>query len=451
VRVAVVGGGWAGLAAAIALQEHRHDVTLLERRGVLGGRATSYRDAPTGEDVDNGTHLMIGAYRDTLDLVRRAGASDLLLEQENLRIDWVDEKGTTALDCPPLVAPLHLLAGLLSLRVPWSVRLQAVRFGVAVRFGRPPVGATLAEYFARTGQGEAARRLLWDPLALAILNEAPERAAAVLFHRVYREAFLADHRASRLVFLRRGWGVLADRLAAYFEGRGGRLRRRGLASGVVVEDGRATGVRCVQRPATREEIRAGRPSTTQTIPAEAVVLAVPWHAVGALVPESLRDVGPFSAASRLRPSPIVSIEVWLDRVVVDRVMVGLRDSEVEWVFDKGRLYGREGPPQHLAFIVSAAVRSAPRPNEDLVGAAEEALRRFFPGMAGATVVRSLVMREPAATFASDPGAEALRPGPTTPVAGLYLAGDWTATGLPATIEGAVRSGRSAAGAVEAGT
>ena len=135
-RVVVVGGGFAGLAAGIALVERRHQVTLLERRGVLGGRASSYRDASSGEDVDNGTHLMIGAYADTLDLVRRAGAADLLLEQENLRIDYVDDRGLTALDCPPLLAPLHLLAGLLSLRLPWRVRFEAVRLGLAVRFGR---------------------------------------------------------------------------------------------------------------------------------------------------------------------------------------------------------------------------------------------------------------------------------------------------------------------------
>ncbi len=448
-KVVVVGGGWAGLAAAIALQEKRHEVTLLERRGVLGGRATSYPDAATGEDVDNGTHLMIGAYAATLDLVRRAGAQDLLLEQENLRIDWADEHGLSALDCPPLAAPLHLIAGLLSLRLPWSVRFQALRFGLAVRFGRPPLGLTLAEYFARTGQSEAARRLLWDPLALAILNESPDRAAAVLFHRVYREAFLADHRASRLVFLRRGWGELAERIARYFEGRGGRLRRRALAEAVEVAEGRVSGVRLVQRAETREEIRAGRAAAEERLPAEAVVLAVPWHAVGGLVPEGLRGEEPFVRAARLRPSPIVSIELWLDKVVLDRPMVGLRDAEAEWVFDKGRLYGREGSPQHLAFIVSAAVRSAGRPNAALVAAAEAALRRFFPAMAGVAVTRSLVMREPAATFASDPEAETLRPGPRTPVGGLFLAGDWTDTGLPATIEGAVRSGCRAAEEVAA--
>jgi len=445
-----VGGGFAGLAAAIALQERRHEVTLLERRGVLGGRATSYRDALSGEDVDNGTHLMIGAYADTLDLVRRAGAEDLLLAQEDLRIDYVDERGLTALDCPPLRAPLHLLGGLVALRLPWRVRFQALRLALAVRFGKPPTGITLAEYFRRTGQGEAARRLLWDPLALAILNQAPERAAAVLFHRVYREAFLTDHRASRLVFLRRGWGELAARLGAYLEGRGGLLRRRALVESIEIEGGRAAGVRYAQRAATREEIRRGRRPEARTLEADAVVAAVPWHVLPGLLPADRRGEEPFASAAGLGRSPIVSIEAWLDRVVVPRVMVGLRGGDVEWVFDKGRLYGREGPPQHLAFIVSAAARAAPRPNAELVAGAEAALRRYFPAMGEARVLRSLVMREPEATFASDPEAEARRPGPTTPVRGLVLAGDWTATGLPATIEGAVRSGREAARVLEGG-
>ncbi len=178
VKIVVIGGGFAGLAAAIALQERRHEVLLLERRGVLGGRATSFPDALSGEQVDNGTHLMVGAYAETLDLVRRAGAADCLLEQENLRLDYLDERGPTSLDCPPLPAPLHLLFGLLSLRVPWSVRWQALRLGLAVRFGRPPADQTLAEYLRRCGQGPQARLLLWDGLATAILNETPERAAA---------------------------------------------------------------------------------------------------------------------------------------------------------------------------------------------------------------------------------------------------------------------------------
>jgi len=448
-RVVVVGDGFAGITAAIALQERRHDVLLLERRGLLGGRATSMRDALSGEDVDNGTHIMIAGYQGTLDLIRRAGAEDLLQVQDNLRIDYVDDGGYSTLACPPLVAPLHLLAGLLGLRVPWSVRWQALRLGLAVRFGAPPQGITLAEYFRRTGQGEQARRLLWDPLAIAILNETPEKAAAILFWNVYRAAFLTSHAASRLVFLKRGWGVLHERLARYLEARGGVIRRRALVEAIEIADGRVNGVRYSQRAESRAGIRAGKPAEGKTAPADAVISAVPWSVLPDLLPPERRAQPPFAGAARLAGSPIVSVEMWLDRVVVDRPMVGLRDSEMEWAFDKGRIFGRAGAPQHLAFIVSAAWRSAPRPNAELVAAAEGALRRYFPAMKDATVTRSLVLREAEATFASDPEAEALRPTTRTPIQGLYLAGDWTATGLPATIEGAVRSGLAAAGAIEA--
>jgi squalene-associated FAD-dependent desaturase len=444
-KVVVVGAGFAGLAAAIALQERRHQVELLERRGILGGRATSYVDAASGEDVDNGTHLMLGAYRETLDLLRRAGARDLLLEQDRLRLDYVDDRGFTALDCPPLRAPLHLLWAVLAVRMPWRARLQAFRLGLAVRFGRRPTGLTLAEYFARTGQGADARRLLWDPLATAVLNETPERGDAMLFHRVFREAFLESHAASRLVFLRRGWSAVHERLAAYFEARGGMLRRRALAEAVELQDGHARRVRYVQRAPSREERRAGTPSVASIAEGDAIVLACPWTEVARLLPEPER--APFADLERLGSSPIVSVDMWLDRVVVDRALVGLRDSEMEWVFDKGRLFGRAGAPQHLSFIVSAARRDLSRPNAELVGSAEATLRRYFTAMAGASVTRSLVLRDPAATFASTPETEGFRPGPVTPVAGLFLAGDWTNTGLPATIEGAVRSGNLAASAI----
>ena len=443
-KVVVVGAGFAGMAAAIDLQERRHEVLLLERRGVLGGRATSFPDAATGEDVDNGTHLMIAGYETTLDLVRRAGATDLLLVQDHLKIDYRDDRGWTSLDCPPLPAPWHLLAGLIPLRVPWRSRWDAVRLGLSARAGEVPRDITLAEWFRRTGQTATTRRLLWDPLATAILNETPERAAAVLFREVFREAFLRRRDAARLVFLRAGYGRLHERLAAYFLGRGGLVRRRALVESIEIDGDRVRAVHYTQRAETRDEIKRGVPARSERVEADAVVAAVPWSALPSLVPESLRAERPFADAARLRGSPIVSIELWLDRVVVDLPMAGLRGTEVEWVFDKGRLYGREGAPQHLAFIVSAAERAVPRPNAELAAAAEAALRRYFPAMAEARVLRSLVMREPDATFSCDPEAEALRPGPATPVRGLVLAGDWTATGLPATIEGAVRSGRTAA-------
>lgn len=447
-KVVVVGGGFAGFSAAIRLQEQRHEVVLLERRGVLGGRATSYRDAQSGEDVDNGTHLMIAAYGATLELVRRASAEDLLLVQDDLRIDYVDDRGPTRLACPRLPAPWHLLLGLLGLRLPWRVRFQALRLGLQVRFSRARPDETLAQYFERSGQGQDARRLLWDPLATAILNETPERAAATLFENVYRQAFLASNRAARLIFLRRGYSELLERLARYFEHRGGTLHRRARVDSIEVEEGRARGVSYTQSAEARPAIQAGQPAERLRLQADAVVAAVPWGALPGLLPEEWRARSPFEGLAGLGASPIVSIEMWLDRPVIGEPMIGLRDSEVEWVFDKGRLYGRQGAPQHLAFIVSAAQRSAPRPNAELVALAEGALLRYFPAMREAKVLRSLVMREAQATFVCSPAAEKLRPGARTPIAGLLLAGDWTDTGLPATIEGAVRSGLVAAGALE---
>jgi len=423
---------------------------LLERRGVLGGRSCSSRDAVTGDAVDNGMHVMIGAYHTTLDLLRRAGASDLLEVQDNLRLDYVDERGFSSLSCPPVVAPWHLALGLAGLRLPWRTRWDALRFGLSARFRKRPAGRTLADHLKRLRQSPATRRLLWDPLATAILNAAPETADAGLFVDVFRIAFLRKAQDSALVFLRAGFDDLLERLGAYFEGRGGVIERGTRALGLCVDGGRVSGVSVVARPKTREQIVGGVRSHQETLAADAVVLAVPWTAVGALVPEPWRSGAPFPDLERLGRSPIVSVDLWLDREVLDRPMVGLRDEEMEWVFDKGRLHGRSGPPQHLSFIASAAERGLERTNAEVVASATRALGRYFPAMQGATVVRALVRREPEATFMCAPGTERLRPGPETPLPGLYLAGDWTATGLPATIEGAVRSGLAAAAAVERG-
>jgi squalene-associated FAD-dependent desaturase len=443
-RVVVIGGGMAGLAAAIRLQEQRHDVVLLERRGVLGGRASSARDAVTGDAVDNGTHLMLRAYHGTLDLIRRAGAEDLLFQQETLRIDYMDVRGPTALACPPLIAPLHLALGLLRLRLPWPARWQALRLGYALGWGKCPRGLTLAEYFARHGQGPFVRRLLWDPLATAILNVAPEVGDVGLFVECARRAFFQSAKDSALVFLRCGFAELAECLARYLTGRGGVVVRRAVADAIDVRDGRAIAVRCRQRPQDREQIESGVRTHNETIEADAVVCAVPWNRVATLLPEPWQTAPLFANLAQLGASPIVSIDLWLDRVVVEQPMVGLRDSEMEWVFDKGALHGRKGPPQYLSFVLSAAERGAARPNAELVALAEEPLRRYFPKMREAQVVRSLVRREAEATFSCTPHNEALRPGAVTPIAGLYLAGDWTDTGLPATIEGAVESGITAA-------
>lgn len=447
-HVVVVGGGLAGLSAASALVERRFDVTLVERRGILGGRTSSSRDAVTGDVVDCGTHVMIGAYVETLALLRRVGCEELVSLQDDLVLEWAEEGGRARLRCPPLVAPLHLLAGLVTTRLPLRVKVEAARFGLHALRGGPAPGETLAAWFGRTGQGGDVRRLLWDPLVLAILNETPERVAASLFHRVFREAFLTDHRASRLAFLTVGWSDLAERIERYVLARGGRVSRRCQAEGVALEPAGGWAVQVRRAAEGRHAVEQGAAPVQETLSADAVVLAVPWHAVGRLVPEALRGLEPFGELGRLGGSPIVSVELWLDRPVLDRPMLGFRSGDLDWVFDKGRIMGRIGAPQYLSLVASAAARLDSTSNASLVASAVASLRRYCPAMHDATVVRTLVLRNPQATFSATPEAEKVRPGARTGTPGLYLAGDWTATGLPATIEGAVRSGLAAARAVE---
>ncbi|MBN2371998.1 MAG: FAD-dependent oxidoreductase [Vicinamibacteria bacterium] len=446
-RVVVIGAGFAGMAAAIRLQEQGHAVTLIERLGALGGRATSYRDVVTGDEVDNGTHLLVGACSEALALLRRTGAKDLLWSQDRLSLDFVDHRGFTTLDCPRLMAPLHLVFGILGLRMPWSARLSALRLGWAIRARPPRERLTLASYLARSGQSSTTRRLLWDPLATAILNEDPERADARLFGRVFTETFLRRARASALVFARRGWGTIANRLGMHFEAHGGVLIREFHVTSVDVKDDHVVGVH--GRTRERNEAENGRlMARSVAIPADAVIAAVPWRALPSFLPQESARRPPFENLRLLSSSPIVSLDLWLDRRVVPRPMIGFRNSELQWVFDKGLLHGRSGPPQHLSFVVSAAYRDLARKNAEIVRLAEETLRRYFPEMVGARVVRSLVMRDPHATFSCSPEAEAFRPGPVTPIRGLLLAGDWTNTELPATIESAVRSGIRAADRIE---
>ena len=345
---------------------------------------------------------MIAGYVSTLALLRQAGASELVDVQDSLRLDYVDDRGVSTLACPPVLAPLHLGLGLLTQRLPWRVRWDALRFGLSVRFGPMPEGLTLAELFVRTGQSAQTRRLLWDPLATAILNETPERADAGLFVTTFRAAFLQQAAHSALVFARVGLGEIAGRLGEYFVSRGGLIRTGTRVGGVEVEAGRVRGVEVAVRPETRAELESGVRSHRERHQADAVVLAVPWTAVEGLVPEPWRAGPPFAGLAGLGASPIVSVDVWVDRPVLELPMVGLRDEELEWVFDKGRLLGRAGVPQHLSFVASAACRAQPRANAELVASALGALRRYFPAAREAQVVRSLVRREPEATFVCGP-------------------------------------------------
>ncbi len=437
--VVVIGAGFAGLSAAACLAERGQRVIVLDARPQLGGRATAFADRDTGELVDNGQHVLFGCYRTTFDFLRRIGAVDNVRVQPSMEIAYLDGAGRrSVLKCPALPSPLHLLAAVLDWDpIPWRDRLAALRLAAPLRQARrellrsgtvtaEPRG-TVSEWLIAHGQRETLRTWLWDPLAVAALNQSPDAASASPFLRVLAEMFGSDPVASALVLPTRPLHEMyAEPAARFIRARGGEVRVNALAR-VIVEHGRVRAV----------DVRGDRIETRR------VVAAVPWFALRTLftpAPPPLLGAT-IASASSMDSMPIVTVNLWYDRRVMDEPFVGLPGREMQWVFDKRLAFG--GSASHLSLVSSGATRLTAMGRDELTALAAREVAEALPGARGATLLRATVVREKQATFSLAPGQPA-RPATRTPIAGLCLAGDWIDTGLPGTIESAVVSGHRAA-------
>jgi squalene-associated FAD-dependent desaturase len=426
-RVAIVGGGLAGITAALDCADAGARVTLLEVRPRLGGAAYSFdRD---GLRLDNGQHVFLRCCTDYIALLRRLGARDLTTLQPRLDIPVLAPGGRTGrLRRSGLPAPLHL-AGALATYAHLSPadRARAVRGALALRRLDPDDPKldeqSFGAWLARHGQRPAGIEALWELIARPTLNLTCDEASLAQAAQVFRTGLLLAADAGDVGWARVPLGEIHDDPA----------RRALAAAGVEVRLGwRAQGI-------VRGERGWAVAGADERVEADAVVAALPHDRVEAVLPQGALA----QSLEALGSSPIVNLHVAYDRRVTDRPFAAAVRSPVQFVFDRTQSSGLDHG-QLLAISLSAADEDMERRPQELRERYLPALAELFPAARDAHVERFVVTREHAATFRAAPGAAALRPAARTLLPGLALAGAYTATGWPATMEGAVRSGHAAA-------
>jgi len=438
-KVVVVGGGLAGITAAIALAESGADVTLLEARPRLGGATCSFsRDGLT---VDTGQHVFLGCCSAYRGLLARLGMTEHTTLQDRFDVTVLAPGGKKArLRRTALPGPLHMLPALG--RYPFlsfAERASVARPALAMRFVDPadPAADTqrFGDWLAQRGQGERTRRALWDLFSVSALNIAGDDASLALAAVVVKTGLLGKNDAADIGVPALPLGELhGDAGATLLAKLGARVM---MGTKVAAIEPRDDGYRI--------GLAQGDPLT-----ADAVVLAVPHEKAAPLMPAGALPEQTVAGWAGLGASPIVNVHVIYDRPVMDLPFVAAIDSPVQWVFDRTRISGisasNHGQPgqQYLAISLSAADRYADTPAAKLREQFLPALAELFPAARDARVAEFFVTRERRATFRQAPGTGVLRPKAATARPGLVLAGAWTDTGWPDTMEGAVRSGLAAA-------
>ena len=428
----VLGGGLAGMAAAFALLDNGEPVVLLERRPFLGGRAFSFQDPESGAVIDNGQHVLVGACDRLRAFLDRIGSAAAFRRQRHLRLPILDGEGRRAdLAAVPLPPPLHLAVGLLRYRHldPASrVALIATAWRLAAAEVSRVDDLTLGDWLAARDTPPATIERFWEPIVRPALNVPVAGASLPLSAFLMRRALWAGAGAGALWLPATGLSAaIGNPALSRLRDSGADVRLETRVAGLELGSGRIAGVR----------LRDG-----SGVPARRVVCALPPGTTDGL----LADVGVMSDHAALGRSAIVNVYLWYDRPVLEVPFAGTFGSPLQWVFDRSRLLGEEAGGWCVGVSLSAADDLLERPKEHLAGLCDDALGEICPARRRARLVRSAVVKEPGATFRAGPGVATRRPGPVTAIPGFFLAGDWTDTGWPATMEGAVRSGERAVAA-----
>jgi zeta-carotene desaturase len=444
--VIVIGGGLAGLAAGVSLAEAGWRVRLFEQRPFLGGRATSYV-LPDGEHVDNCQHVTLGCCTNLEDFYRRVGAGNKIKFFERLVfVDPLGRRGEIVAGVLP--APFHMagsFAGFPLLTLWDKVSIARAMLDILESQGRPADlegdgDISMLQWLWGRNQTRGAIERFWRVVLVSALDEELDRADARFGVEVFWKAFLSNSAGYRMGVPIVPLANLYDGCKAEIERRGGEVTLRAPVRGLKIESGQIAGVRFDEE---REEH------------ADAYIFAVPHIALAELLPESVKQ-GDTALAnlSKINVSPITGVHFWFDRHVMTEPFVTLLDTTTQWIFNKTELYGgsdgtgkNKSSGQYLQLVISASHDLLQKPRQEIIDQCLGEVWQALPVAREAKLEKATVIKEAAATFSPAPGVDRFRPKQETAVRGLFLAGDWTNTGWPATMEGAVRSGYLAAEAV----
>ena len=441
--VTVVGGGVAGMSAACALAEAGFRVQLVERRGYLGGRASSYLHPGVNEVIDNCQHVLFGCCTNLQGFYRRIGVAQ--------RIHWTSEMtmiepggrrsrlGPFKLGPFRLPAPLHGMPSFLKAKA--FTLADKLALGRAMRAMMKPEALidsreSLGDWLRRHRQTDGAINRFWRLVIASALNAEIDTIAVPYAAKVIRELFLNSTQAGAM-------GMSSVPLSELYAGAEQFLRQRG--GEVVFNSGVESAEWDEETSLWTLRTRAG------ALVADYLVLALPFEAMAKLLPQMPPAEGADTLAGQIdrqEHGPICSVHLWFDREITELEHAVLLDREIHWMYNKSRLQpGRNVKGSYLELVVSASQKFAAFSREEAIDLAVSELKEFFPAVAGARLEKAALVKEVRATFTVPPGIDAARPGSVSPWPNCVLAGDWIATGWPSTMESAARSGHLAAEAV----
>jgi len=428
--VAIVGGGLAGLSAGCALSDAGFSVTVYERRPYLGGRASSYEHPGTGEVVDNCQHVLLGCCTNLIDLYRRIGVEDQIRWYDQLT--FIEPGGRrSAIGISGLPAPFHTATSFLRASALSIADKFAITRAMLALMPRIPEDSRqdFLAWLKSHSQTEGAIERFWKVVLVSALNEELDRTSVGNAALVFRESFLKSAEAGKMgvptVPLTELYGKAGDYIAAH----GGRIELRAAVENLQFD---LAPKLCV----SGREIRP-----------DYVLMAVPFDVLEHLLPESLEAEPLLAMLAQFETSPITGVHLWFDREITELEHAVLLDRTIQWMFHKSRLQTRAtngASGSYVELVVSASNSLVDKPRGEIIDMAVRELGEFFPAVCEAKLLKATVIKEVHATYSPRPGSDAHRPGTETPWPQLLLAGDWTATGWPATMEGAVRSGYIAA-------